>query len=197
MTRLTLVLVCLGLWPFSAHAQERVPSSKPRADPKVTEVVRMALHAAQQLGPERTRELARRARLAGLVPTLKVGAQRGLQQDLSASSGGTTERTNASLGDDLSLEATLTFDLPRLVFASEEVRLLSVDRWLAQDRRKLVEEVVRLYFQRLRLLQERARAPAPDAELETSLAETDALLDALTAGAFTEALAKATAPSKR
>jgi outer membrane protein TolC len=147
----------------------------------------MALEAAKQTSPERTRELVRRARLSGLVPTLKLGAQRGLQQDLSASSGGTTERTNASLGDDLSFDATLTFELPRLVFAAEEVRLLSVDRWLAQDRRKLVEEVIKLYFQWRRLRKEQAQAATPDEELQLSLDETVAMLDALTAGAFSGA----------
>lgn len=149
----------------------------------------MAEKAAQQSSPERTRALVRRARLAGLVPTIKLGAERGLKQDLSASSGGDTERTNASLGDDLSVDASLTFELPRLVFAPEEVRLLSVDRWLLQDRKKLFDEVVRLYFQRRRLVAERARAPAPDPELDLAIAEAQALLDAFTDGAFTRALA--------
>ena len=138
-------------WPCPRrHRRVNPPSRKSCAWPS---------KAAQQSSPERTRALARRARLAGLVPTLKVGAERGLQQDLSASSGGDAERTNASLGDDLSVDASLTFELPRLVFAPEEVRLLSVDRWLLQDRKKLFDEVVRLYFQRRRLL---ARACASD-----------------------------------
>lgn len=147
----------------------------------------MALQAAQASDPARTRELARRARLSGLLPTMRVGVSRRLQQDLSATSG-TTERTNASLGDDLNLDATLSFDLSRLVFASEEVRLASLDRWLVQDRRKLIEEVVRLYYRRKRLLYERAQAPAADPELEFALAEVEAWLDGLTAGAYGEAL---------
>ncbi|MFT3927580.1 MAG: hypothetical protein QM778_33920 [Myxococcales bacterium] len=170
-----------------ARAQE-VPRPRARPEPSVAEVLRMAQRAALQSSPERTRSLVRRARLSGLVPTLKLGAERGLQQDLSASSGGDTERTNSSLGDDLSIDAALTFELPRLVFAPEEVRLLSVDRWLAQDRKKLFEEIVRLYFQRRRLLAEKARAAAPDPELELALAESEALLDAFTDGAFGAAI---------
>src|SRR5690606_1197158 len=98
------------------------------------------------------------------------------------------ETTRAAIGDDLSVGATLTFELDRLVFAPEEVRLLSVERWLASDRRKLLHDVVRLYFQRKRLLREQAAARVADPELVDSLREVEALLDALTAGAFSAAL---------
>jgi hypothetical protein len=176
---------------FALVASLVVPAQAQTREPTIAEVLRMAQRAAQQSSPERTRALARRARLAGLVPTLKVGAERGLQQDLSASSGGDSERTNASLGDDVSVDASLTFELPRLVFAPEEVRLLSVDRWLLQDRKKLFDEVVRLYFQRRRLLAERARATTPNPESDLAIAEMQALLDAYTDGAFSLALAPA------
>jgi outer membrane protein TolC len=166
--------------------------AEPPPEPTIREVLRMALRAARSLGPERTRELCRRARLAGLVPTLKLSAQRGLQQDLSSSQSLETDRTNSSQGDDLSLEASLSFELSRLVFASEEVRVLSVERWLVADRRRLIEEVTRLYFQRQRLVRERATAAAPDAELDTAIAEAEALLDAFTEGGFSRAPASGT-----
>ncbi|HEY6880129.1 MAG TPA: hypothetical protein VI299_19025, partial [Polyangiales bacterium] len=126
--------------------------------------------------------LARRARLSGLAPQVRLSAERGLQQDLSSSSSAQVDKTNT--GDDLSLSASLTFELDRLVFAPDEVRLLSVERWLAGDQRKLVAEVVKLYFQRRRLLRERALSAVPDGELDDSIAELDALLDSATAGAF-------------
>jgi hypothetical protein len=165
--------------------------AEPPVEPTIQQVLRLALKAARSLGPERTRELCRRARLAGLVPTLKVAARRGLEQDLSASSTADSDRTNASQGDDLTLEASLSFDLSRLVFASEEVRVLSIERWLLADRRRLIEEVTRLYFQRQRLLNEQATAAAPDPELAVAIAEIEALLDAFTDGAYAKALARA------
>jgi hypothetical protein len=171
-------------------------SSSSTREPTVAEVVRMAQEAARLSSPERTRGLARRARLAGLIPTLKLGVERGLKQDLSATSDMDSEKTNESLGDDLSADASLTFDLPRLLFAPEEVRLLSVERWLVQDRKKLLDEVVRLYFQRRRLLAERTRVPASDqAELDLALAENEALLDACTDGAFSRARRAPAAPT--
>ena len=161
------------------------------AEPSVRDVVRMALQAARRLGPERLRELSRRARLAGLVPQLKLNADRGLQQDLSSSASTQTARTNAATGDNLSLGVSLTFELDRLVFAPEEVRLLSVERWLMTDQRKLVADVVKLYFQRRRLLREQAAAPVKDPELADSIVELEALLDGYTDGSFSAALARA------
>lgn len=186
MTR-ALLLVALLLLARGARAQ-----ASP-GEPGVREVLGMAKHAAGTLGPERTRELCKRARLSGLMPSLRLVARRGLQQDTSSSSSITSDRTDLSAGDDLTLEAGLSFELPRLVFASEEVRLLSVERWLVNDLRRFLEEVTHLYFQRRRLLAERAASAAPDAELDSQIAELEALLDAFTDGAFARALARARA----
>jgi hypothetical protein len=168
-----------------ASTSRGVPAARRFEEPAVAEVVRMALDAARGLAPERIRELARRARLTGLVPQLRLSVERGLQQDLSSSTTRTVDKTNTALGDDFSLNAGLTFDLDRLVFAPDEVRLLSIERWLAGDQRKLVQEVVKLYYQRRRLLRERALTSAADSELDDSIAELDALLDGATNGAFT------------
>jgi hypothetical protein len=165
-----------------------LPASSPSGEePSVGEVVHMALEAARGVAPERIAELARRARLTGLVPQLRLSVERGLQQDLSSSTTRTVDKTNTASGDDLSLSAGLTFDLDRLVFAPDEVRLLSVERWLAGDRRKLIQEVVKLYYQRRRLLRERALGSAPDGELDDSIAEVEALLDGVTNSAFSRA----------
>jgi hypothetical protein len=178
----------------SASASENAPPATAVAPrelgPSAREVVQMALKAARRLGPERLRELCRRARLTGLVPQLRLSAERGLEQDLSSTSSADSDRTNAAVGDDLKLGATLTFEFDRLLFTPEEVRLLSVERWLVADQRKLVSDVVHLYFQRRRLLRERAEAAVTDPELADSIAEVEALLDGFTAGAFGAALAR-------
>ena len=175
----------------SARPARAAPASRPAREPGVREVIRMALEAARALGPARIRELSKRARLAGLMPQLRLSAERGLKQALtSTSTTALSDRTNSAVGDDLSLGATLTFELDRLVFAPEEVRLLTIERWLAIDRRKLIDDVVRLYFQRRKLQREQAGAAFPDPELADAIAETEALLDGFTDGEFGKALAK-------
>lgn len=187
----TFALVLFALCQFgAAHAAADGPApgaQGERLGPSVREVIRMALKAARYIDPARVELLVRRARLAGLMPSLKVAAERGLKQDLSSSSTSEAERLAAAVADDLSFEASLTFDLSRLVFAPEEVRLLSVQRWLAGDQRKLIEEVVRLYFKRRKLI----AAPAAEEVEERALAiaEIEAVLDALTDGAYGKALA--------
>ncbi len=195
MTRTTAVVCITLLWlGFTAPTLAESDSKPPLT---VRDVVRMAIKAARHSGPGRAEQLARRARLAGLVPQLKLGARRGLQQDQSSTSTLSDDRVNASLGDDLTVEAGLTFQLDRLVFAPEEVRLLAVERWLAADRRKLVEDVVRLFFRRERLVQERDSAAADDTALDADIAELEALLDAYTENQFTAALAKLPPRTKR
>jgi hypothetical protein len=194
------LLVCLLSWfgtssavaqaPAPAAAKPPSPTATRRAGPSVRELVRMVRRAARHIDADRVQALVRRARLSGLMPTLRASSRRGLRQDLSSSSSSEVERLAAAVADDLSFEAALSFELPRLIFAPEEVRLLSVERWLAGDQRRLIEEAIRLYFQRRKLLLERERSAAPDAELEIAIAELEALLDALTDGAFTKQLAR-------
>jgi hypothetical protein len=159
-----------------------VASSALRALPPVRTLVARALHAARARGPSATRELARRARLSGLMPEVRVGLERGSQLDLASSDSGQTSRTSTAQGDALKLQASVSFDLPRLVFASEEVRILSVERWLANDLQELSAQIVALYFRHRRA----ARALA-DGELEKAdeLDEIEALLDVLTDGTIT------------
>lgn len=185
-------LLVIGSQRALVHAQPLPPPSiaSPRMGPSAREVVRMAIRAARHTDPARVELLVRRARLAGLMPALKVGADRGLKQDLSSSSTSEAERLAAAVADDFSFEASLTFDLPRLVFAPEEVRLLSVQRWLAGDQRKLVEEVVRLYFKRRKLMEAVPSSGDEAAERALAIAEIEAVLDAITDGAYGRALAR-------
>jgi hypothetical protein len=153
--------------------------------PPVRHVVRLALQAARARGPVSARELVRRARLSGLAPELRLAAERGQQQDLSLSDSGSTARTREAQGDALKLQATLTFDFARLVFAPEEVRLLSVERWLAGDAQQLVEQVVRLYFKLQRARRALASGEEPEPEVrQLEAAEAFAMLDILTDGAL-------------
>ncbi len=182
------VLLLLGLLLADGVAAEPAPR-----EPSIDEVVQLARGAARSLGPARVAALVRRARLRGLVPELRISADRGLSQDRSSSVGRTSDRNSAAIGDDFSAGATLTFELGRLVFAPDEVRILSIERWLASDLQKLVAEVIRLYFARQALLRELAAAPHGDAELGASIREHEALLDAYTDGGFSALRTRAAA----
>lgn len=189
--------IASALWLACVLSAQAQPAYAP-AGPSARDLVRMVLRASRDIDPERIERLVRRARLSGLSPALRLGAERGLKQDLSSSSTREAERLAAAIADDISLDATLTFDLARLVFAPEEVRLLSVQRWLAGDRRKLVEHALSLYFKRRRLLlEERTAAPEELSGIRLAIEELEALLDAMTDGAYGEALARERANARR
>jgi len=159
-------------------------------EPGVDAVVRAAL-SVHRFDPERTREAAERARLGGLLPQARLEIRRGQVLDLSALSGTTGDRNTWSSGDQLSLGAQLTFPLDRLLFAPEEPALLRELRNLEERRLELVTQVVTLYFERRRLQLEQDLSGVsvlPDA---LRMAATEALLDVLTDGYFSDALARA------
>lgn len=121
-----------------------------RDEPTVREVI-TAVRARQ--ADDTTEDLSDRARLSGWVPTVGLKARRGQAVDLASSS--EDDALKLSTDDDLTLEAALTFDLGRVVFAREEVaiaRQAHAERAAAEER---VREVIALYFERRRLQVER------------------------------------------
>ena len=174
-------LTLLAGQPLAASPVGAQPSS---AQPTVHALVRAALRCQRRGTLARADRLYRRARLSGLVPRLRLSARRGQQQDLSATSGLDVDRLNTSTDDELTLEAGLTFQLDRLVFAPEQVRLLRLRRGMEADRRRLAERVIELYFALEQKRVEQRLAPGPTPELEIEVLELTALLDAYTGGAF-------------
>lgn len=127
--------------------------------------------------------MARRARRSGLLPTLSLRARRGQGVDLSAVAG-TSNSLRTSTGDDLMLEATLSFDLSLLIHAPAEVTIARAEQDAQDARRELLREVVALYFERRRIQLQRALGPGDRIALLARQREIEALLDAFTNGAF-------------
>jgi hypothetical protein len=151
-------------------------------EPTPANVVSAALRA-QRRDPQRFADLANRARMRGLVPSLDVGGRRGQGVDLrsvAADALGVHETT----ADDLMLFATLRFDLGRLVFAREELAVAREERFAREAQNELVRQVVHLYFLRRRLMLERDLRGRIDLGREVRIAETEALLDTFTDGYF-------------
>lgn len=152
-------------------------------EPRIGQLVEAALRLADA-DPDRARAMASRARMAGWVPALKLAVRRGLTRDLSESQTLETDRTNLSTDHDLVLEASLTFDLARLVFDHDEIALAREQRKAVQARADLARTVVALYFERRRLQLERDLLDGADLGRAVRIAELEALLDAFTDGAF-------------
>jgi hypothetical protein len=197
-----LALLCATTHPASAQEAPPPADSRPslqallaryEREPSVGDVVRAAL-ASQKDDPEHLSSMARRARLRGLVPQVDLGARRGQGFDLRPTTASAdVEGVRLSTDDDLVLQASLRFELGRLMFADEEVSIAREDRSARSDRDAALRQIVELYFKRKRLLLERD-AGRNDIDHEVRIAEAEALLDAFTNGAFQRMMAARRTP---
>lgn len=156
-------------------------------EPRVEQVVREALRAAPT---PRADALASRARTAGWIPRIGLRARRGQTIDLSGPQALDLGAARVRSNDDLTLEASLNFELDRVVFRREEVALLHQSQGERQARERLVRDVIALYFERRRLQLERDLKGDPALERAIRVAEIEALLDAFTNGAFRRMIAR-------
>ena len=148
-------------------------------EPSVQRVIEATLDAAPKGHSE---ELASRARSAGWVPRLGLRARRGQGVDLASSTSAETLRLSSAA--DVTLEASLTFELDRVVFRSEEVALSRQARADEQGVAARVRDAIGLYFERRRLQLERDIEGDPKLQRSVRIAEIEALLDVFTNGAF-------------
>jgi len=188
-----LVASVLCGWTETASAQSEEPAFERRAltaalthyarvEPRVDEIVRAALEegVTDLRGVDALRT---RARLSGLLPSIRIGAQRGTGWDLSErldDSG----RVQLGTDDSISIRGEAVFALDRLIFAREEVPLLREERAVRLVRQDLVRTVVRLYYERRRLMLERDLLGANGLEHTIRIDEATALLNAFTGGAL-------------
>jgi len=193
MIRRIIFLLVLAM-PSGAAAQEAITDARIEAalrryrdEPSVQRVLQAAL-ATRSRDPSRARDAIERARLRGLLPTARAGIRRGQAIDLRDLTG--ADGANVSTDDDLMLEASLVFQLDRLVFAPEEVGLLRELRALEAEQLELVRAVVALDFERRRLQLERDLLHQRDVVRAMRILETEALLDVFTAGGFTRMMGR-------
>ena len=94
----------------------------------------------------------------------------------------TTGTSSVTSGQDLAFVAQLTFRFDRLVYAGDERALLHEGRAAAERRLELMAEVVRLYFERRRLVAERELTGEIVLDREARILEIAALFEVLTDG---------------
>jgi len=158
------------------------------------EVARDAVHAALRhahlADPDgRLDALASRARSSALLPELRLRATRLVDdaQNLSPTEYD-PERTTASGGTSVWIEARATWRLDRLVFADEEVPIERMRYERAEAQSRLVAHVLELLFgwqRALALEADPGRTPEEHLNDSLKVIETEAMLDVVTDGWFT------------
>lgn len=135
--------------------------------PSLVEVQQAALHRAG-IDPGHARRTLRRARAAAAAPRVSVQFDHRLDRGwaLDQEAGSADELSNDA-GNQSVLRVDASWDLDRLVFSPDELRVTRTTLDLADWRQRVLIEVTQLYFERQRLLLEDRLAPAGD--LETAL----------------------------
>lgn len=164
------------------------------ADPRfVTRLMRAALDAHASAAFEAdVEDAATRARLAGLVPELKLRIARQVDEDQAlAPTEYDPDRLTARGGVSTWLEARATFDLDHLVFAGDEPGLLRLTLDRAKFERDLLADVASAFGAWQRARAAAARSDATEEEREAALLASiveGSKLDALTGGFFSAQL---------
>ncbi len=182
MRIVTLLLASLS----SSLASANEPSIEARFahEPSVRELQRTAARLAE-VHPDRVRSWLRRASKAALLPSLRVTVGRGYGELMRDSNG----EPYYLATDTWRFEVQATWQLDRLVFDRNELRVSREAQRVGARREELLTRVAQLYFERRRLQIDAELQPNAEGALERSLAieELTAVLDGLTGGALTRA----------
>ena len=197
-----LAFVSCELARSVAHADPDYEAGRTEADASVRVVVRgpsiaavlQAASRAAGLDRDVARGWIRRARLAGLIPsvTVRTGRDASWQSD------------DVSVDHDMAIDVRATWRLDRLAFDGRELQVASIEAARRRERRNLARRVIRVYFTWQRAARSTYRGvdagsgadePA-DARIEATTRastrsralEAAAELDALTDGWFSESL---------
>jgi len=161
--------------------------------PTLAEVQHAAL-AAANLDRLSTARWLRRARAAAAAPVVSVQydhrLDRGWTLDREA---GEADALRDDSGEQGTVRAKVVWELDRLIFNVDELRAARAMMDVAELRERVLVEVTRLYYERQRLLLERALAPPTDRaqalDIAVRVAEIEGLLAGLTGVEFSPAAA--------
>jgi len=166
-------------------------------EPKVRQVQEVAI-AYAEVSPEKIKEWRKQAAKKGFFPTLSVGVDRN-SSDLWHWETGSTAVGQS--GDDLlrrgrdniDWDVRLSWDLGKVIWNDDQAAIDVRSKLMVELRDDILDQVNKLYFERLRVKMELAGLNIEEAkkrnEKELKLQELTASLDALTGGYFSRQLA--------
>ncbi len=179
--------------PLAIHADEN------HGDPDISDVHKVALDYAR-IRPEDISNLQKRTRRAAYLPLFQVGTKQtfqnnvniGINDNVSVTSTGTSigpQTTDAKqyVDNNTDFEVKAVWRLNEIIYNSDMLNVAEEARVQIRERRDLLSNVNRLYFERQRLLDEGEGSPK-NASLNRHIAEVTAELDAFTGGWYSEQL---------
>jgi len=172
-------------------------------DPEKLSLLHNAALEYARMQPSELSSLKKRTRRAAMLPQLQIGTKRSIQNNVNiavgdnvsvtstgSTIGPTTSDIKQAAGGDTSIEVKAVWQLSEIIFNDDMIDVATEARYQMRERRTLLEEVNRLYFERersLASLKSIAKLRSKKAEaalLKIKAEECEAGLDALTGGYF-------------
>jgi hypothetical protein len=186
-------VVCGFLNISAAELQaQRMTEVQTVSEPTIEEVQRVAIRYAE-VEPEKIAKWRKQAAKKAWLPQVSFGLDRN-STDLWHWEGGSTTKTEDDIlrkgRASVDWEVRLTWDLSELIWSTAQTSIDVRSRLMVQLRDDIIDEVTRIYFERLRVkaeLEEGAfTTEAKRRERELRLQELTALLNGMTGGYFSE-----------
>ncbi|KPK97353.1 MAG: hypothetical protein AMJ95_09360 [Omnitrophica WOR_2 bacterium SM23_72] len=164
-------------------------------EPTIRQVQQAAIEYAE-VQPEKIKRWRKQATKKAVLPRVTIGVDRNTS-DLWHWEGGSTTKTEDDIlrrgRDSVEWDISLTWDLGELIWSSDQTSIDVRSRLMVELRDDILDEVTKIYFERLRIKKELNSLLIEDRkkrwEKELRLQELTALLDALTGGYFSQHLA--------
>ena len=162
--------------------------------PDIREIQQVAVDYAE-VQPEKIKLWRKQAARKALFPQVSVGIDRNTT-DLWHWEGGSTTKTDDDIlrrgRDSINWDVTLSWDLGEIIWNGDQTSIDSRSKLMVELRDNILDEVTRLYFERLRVQMELDNLTLEDRkkrlEKELRLRELGALLDGLSGGYFSRRL---------
>jgi hypothetical protein len=161
-------------------------------EPKINQVQKAAIRYAE-VEPEKIKDWRRKAQIKAILPRLTVGIDRSESTNYEIYTSATKHYVYAGPYDkDNGWDVTLTWELGDLIWNDDQTSIDVRSRLMVELRDDILDEVNKLYFERIRLKMEIDRLAIEDRakrlEKELRLEELTASLDALTGGYYSQCL---------
>jgi photosystem II stability/assembly factor-like uncharacterized protein len=172
--------------------QNSIESFYVEGEPKINEVQEAAIKYAE-VEPEKIKQWRKQAAKKALLPQFSCGIDRNTTDLWHWEGGSTTKEDDDVLRrghDSIDWNVSLTWDLSELIWNNDQTSIDVRSRLLVQLRDDILDEVTKLYFERIRVKMEIDGLSIEDrkkrAEKELKLNELTAYLDGLTGGYFSK-----------
>jgi len=156
--------------------------------PKINEVQQAAIKYAE-VEPEKIIRWRKQAKMKALLPKLTVGVDRSESTNYEIYTNATTHYVYEGPDDKSNgWDVTLSWELGDLIYSDDQTNIDVRSKLMVQLRDDILDEVTKLYFERIRVKMEINNLTIEDSkkrcEKELKLQELTASLDALTGGYF-------------